>query len=155
MNSYDRQQNHRIPSECHEFRADEPTAERVTNSARSSTPRSASRFQCVMISARSAEENTEERATISFVIILLSRFVRPFSSALNAQRGGAYRGARHEFRTEELTAKRVANSARRSKPRSVSQFQRATICARSAEENTAERVTISAQRSKPRSMSRL
>jgi hypothetical protein len=38
--------------------------------------------------------DTEERATISFVTILLSRFVQPFSSALNAQRGGANRGAR-------------------------------------------------------------
>ncbi len=82
----------------HEFRAKENLAERVTNSARRSTPQSASRFQCVMISA---EENIEERATISFVIILLSRFVRPFSSALNAQRGGAHRGASSEFRAEE------------------------------------------------------
>ncbi len=87
--------NPRIPGNLHEFRAEEHTAERVTNSARMSTPRSASRFQCVMISARSAEENTEERATISFVIILLSRFVRPFSSVLNAH-------------AEEHTAERVA-----------------------------------------------
>ncbi len=38
--------------------------------------------------------DTEERSTLSFVAILLSRFVQPFSSAFNAQRGGAHRGAR-------------------------------------------------------------
>jgi hypothetical protein len=125
MNLYDRQQIH-SGRRRHEFRAEEYTAECVTTFARRSTPRSASRFQFVMISARSAEENTEERATTSFVIILLSRFVHPFSSALNAQRGGPHRGARPEFRAEEHTAE-----ARH-------EFR--------AEEQTEERVTISARR---------
>ncbi len=80
-------------------KTEERTAERVTISVRYD-------FRAQPV------ENTEERATISFVIILLSRLVWPFSTALNAQRGGAHRGARHIFRAEEHTAERVAISVR-------------------------------------------
>ncbi len=73
-------------SERHKFRADEHTAEEHT-------------AERVTISVRHdfrAQRGGEHRGARHdfIVVILLSRFVRPFSSALNAQRGEAHREAR-------------------------------------------------------------
>ncbi len=109
MNSYDRQQPFR--AKRHEFHAEEHTAERITNSVRRSTPRSASRFQCVTISAHGGEHRGARHDFVryhSLVTFCSSVFIRVERAARRSTLRSASR--RRSLRPQNRRLSNIAGS---------------------------------------------